>query len=225
MISYDYLGLSCKFTKFYDKFYNISLCTDMPGLICPLCPYERTSQLNLNLTNYLKHIKLFHSHQPSFSITCGLDGCLRIFHNFRTFQVHVSAFHSGDPSQATPTYDVTVDDRDDIYTHHSDGDGDISEGNDSDQQGDSGDISLEYLKECAALFLMGLKEKHKLTQVVLQGIIDGVTNLIQGHLSALHTQVCKQLSQSGVSHSVIADLDSLFSDDGPFLALKPSTCN
>ena len=63
---------------------------------------------------------------------------------------------------------------------------------------------------------MGLKEKHKLTQVVLQGIIDEVTNLIQGHLSSLHTQVCKQLSQSGVSHSVIADLDSLFSDDGPY---------
>ena len=66
MISYDYLCLSCKFTKFYDKFYNISVCTDMPGLICPLCPYERTSQLNLNLTNCLKHIKLFHSHQPYF---------------------------------------------------------------------------------------------------------------------------------------------------------------
>lgn len=35
------------------------------------------------------------------------------------------------------------------------------------------------LQESAALFLLGLKEKQKLTQVTAQAIIEGVTNLMQ----------------------------------------------
>lgn len=67
----------------------------MASLVCPLCPTERTSHLNFNLTTFMKHVKLFHSHQPDFSITCGLHGCLRTFKNYRTFQNHVSNFHAG----------------------------------------------------------------------------------------------------------------------------------
>ena len=44
----------------------------MPRLICPLCPPERTFNLNMNLTDFLKHVQLFHSHQPGFSIHVGL---------------------------------------------------------------------------------------------------------------------------------------------------------
>ena len=41
--------------------------------------------LKFNLTKFVKHIKLFHSLQPGFSITCGLHECLQTFNNFRTF--------------------------------------------------------------------------------------------------------------------------------------------
>lgn len=60
----------------------------MSNLICPLCPVERTSQLNLNLKKFMKHIQLFHSHQPYFSITCGLGGCLRRFTTFEIMFLH-----------------------------------------------------------------------------------------------------------------------------------------
>ena len=44
---------------------------------------------------------------------------------------------------------------------------------------DDGDDVTRRLQESAALFLLGLKEKQKLTQVTAQAIIEGVTNLMQ----------------------------------------------
>ena len=42
-------------------------------------------------------------------------------------------------------------------------------------------------------FLMGLKEKYTITQVALQGVIEGVTHLVESHIDALHSQVQQQL--------------------------------
>ena len=70
---------------------------------------------------------------------------------------------------------------------------------------------------------MGLK--HKLTQVALQGVIEGVTSLMQCHLDSLHTQVCQQLRSADTPDTVIGSLSSLFfSENGtvgqPFTGLE-----
>lgn len=70
----------------------------------------------------------------------------------------------------------------------------------------------------AALFIMGLKEKFKLTQVAVQGIIEGMTGLVQVGRTTLDVQglissqvhlkhLQKTLSNSGVS------VDPIFSED------------
>lgn len=41
-----------------------------------------------------------------------------------------------------------------------------------------GDNGSDLVRQ-AALLILGLKEKYKLTQVATQGIIDGVTGLVQ----------------------------------------------
>lgn len=178
----------------------------MPGLICPLCPLERTSQLNLNLKNFLKHVQLFHSHQPSFSITCGISGCLRHFKNFRVFRNHVYAFHSGDPNISNEP----------ASNHEDDDNGSVespvvtSSGSNSSE---STATSIEDLQRHTALFLLGLKEKYKLTQAAIEGVIEGVTGLIQYQLSLLHSQVCENLQKNQMSPDCI---NHLFSDVGPF---------
>ena len=131
----------------------------MPGLICPLCPYERTSSLNLDLTNFLRHIELFHSHQPSFNITCGLGGCLRNFKNFRVFRNHVYAFHNNDPGLISTIID----------TIESDNEQDIEDLDVHDavvQNSAANSSNVDTLQMSSALFLMGMKEKYKLTQVL-----------------------------------------------------------
>lgn len=46
------------------------------------------------------------------------------------------------------------------------------------------------LQNSSALFLLVLKEKYKLTQVAVQGVIEGVSNLNQHQMSFLRSQVC-----------------------------------
>lgn len=190
----------------------------MASLVCPICPIERTSHLNFNLTQFMKHIKLFHSHQPNFTITCGLHGCLRTFKNFRTFQNHVSNYHAGYAADTS----CNTDDNDE--TRGFDDDSEEQPDHDLDPHlGDSSNGSIT-LQQSTALFLMGLKEKHKLTQVALQGVIDGATGLMQSRLSSLHAQVSQQLRSSGASEVMISSLSSIFSEDSimgrPFYGLE-----
>ena len=49
--------------------------------------------------------------------------------------------------------------------------------------------SSELLQKSSALFLLGLKENYKLSQVAVQGVLEGVTNLSQQQLNLLHTKV------------------------------------
>ena len=51
------------------------------------------------------------------------------------------------------------------------------------------DFSLCMLQKSSALFLLGLKEKHKLTQVAIQEILEQVTSVTQQKLSFLKHQV------------------------------------
>lgn len=181
--------------------------------ICPLCPSELTTGLNLHLSGLLKHVELFHSHQLSFSITCGIGGCLRTFHNFKVFRNHVYSIHGGDPSNQSAHSHV-----EELEPANDNTDFNDSQAGVSDQS-----LSVENLSKPTALFLMGMKEKYKLTQAALQGIVEGVTSLIKGRLSALHAQINTIIPDS-VSPEIKQNLDHLFSDDGefccPFLGLE-----
>ena len=189
-------------------------------LVCPLCPYERTAHLHLNLTGFLKHVKLFHAHQAGFKITCGINGCQRSFTNFRTFQDHVSALHRYqlDPSNTTPASDTCLG-NDGVEDGSSDSDDNVG-GVDGSEAREV--CSQDLLQKPTALFLLGLKEKHKLTQAAIQGVVEGVTSLFQQRLDILHTQVCSKLTEAGVTS--FSGLDALFSEDRantrPFLGLE-----
>ena len=80
-----------------------------PNLTCPLC--SAASYLRIDITGYLKHIRIFQAHDPSFKITCGIAGCQRTYNNFCTFANHVSAIHNTDATIATtavPSVTVTT---------------------------------------------------------------------------------------------------------------------
>ena len=45
------------------------------------------------------------------------------------------------------------------------------------------------IQKSSALFLLGIKEKFKLTQSSINGIVQGITSLNQHHISILKSQV------------------------------------
>ena len=82
--------------------------------------------------------------------------------------------------------------------------------------------SYEFLQRSTALFLLGLKEKHKLPQAAVQSVVDGVTSLLQQRLDILHSQVRSELTEAGVPS--LPGLDALFTEDRvnghPFFGLE-----
>ena len=55
---------------------------------------------------------------------------------------------------------------------------------------------MDTLQKSSAMFLLGLKEKFKLTQAAVQEVVEGVTNLTQKRISILRSQVCDVLTMS-----------------------------
>lgn len=46
----------------------------------------------------MEHIREYHAVSMTFTIPCGINGCLRQFKNFLSFRTHVYQWHGGDPN-------------------------------------------------------------------------------------------------------------------------------
>lgn len=166
--------------------------------LCPLC--SNVAHLTLDFKGLLKHLSLFHAHHPDFKVPCGIDGCLRQFTNLRTYQNHMSSVHNccmGNESEALEQDSLRViesssDRNENNYTCDDIDTSNVEENDDADlnTSTETPACSKELLQKSSALFLLGLKEKYKLTQVSIQGIVDGVTSLTQQNMSFLQSQVC-----------------------------------
>lgn len=158
-------------------------------LVCLLCPVERSLHFS-TITDYLKYIQLFHVHQPNFRITCGISGCQQTFEKFHTFRNHVSDLHSCDPNPSNQPVDSLPEPDDGISIQDS-----SRSDPDADCVQDDADLNttLSTIQSSSALFLMCLKEERKLTHTALQGVVEGVMNLSQSHLTVLHSEVCSIL--------------------------------
>ena len=180
------------------------------SVTCTLCADKLS--VKFNVSEYIQHVRLFHAYKPDFKITCGINGCLRSYTNVGTFRNHVSAAHYSNDQLYADTIDR--DDPNGIQCNEN------PDSSDEDLQSDnpnsdlvaentfsdinnitdtedveacnvhSLDCSMELLQRSSALFLLGLKEKYKLTQVAIQGVIQGAASITQQTISILKSQVC-----------------------------------
>ena len=117
----------------------------------------------VDLRAVLRHIGSVHSFEPGFLITCGVSGCARTYHNFRSFQKHVSK-------------DVL----DKALQQSCEDEAELSV---SDCQNEFDEVEPEIykpdLQRSAAL--LKAKEVGRLSQAALNLIVEGVTELFQAH--------------------------------------------
>ena len=197
-----------------EPYYYFQGMASLLNIVCPLCP--SVMQKLSNIKDYLKHIQLFHSHQPNFFITCGIDGCMRTFKSMGSFRNHVSSRHSctAFPDYSSSVASTSLDN--DACENSSSNEDDVEEFDIGVENADSATM----LKKLSATFLLKLKEKQKLTQTSLQSIIKGVTGLFQYHLDALHARINSKLIENGVSTTVLTDILELDDFRKPFRGLE-----
>jgi len=58
---------------------------------CPLCSFEV-----LSISSCLSHLRLFHSSDPRFCVTCGIGGCATTCRSFSSLYSHVYRRHKED---------------------------------------------------------------------------------------------------------------------------------
>ena len=174
-------------------------------ITCSICLLRGHRQVMLSASDYVKHIRLFHEYSPTFQFTCGINGCPRSYHNVGTFKNHVSEAHGSNDvgSNSTAYPDVPSEPQNSSSTSDAalvNALEDTESSNDDDEYcgEDTTEVictdlphcsSKDTLQKSSAMFLLGLKEKFKLTQAATQEMVEGVTNLFQKHISILRSQV------------------------------------
>ena len=148
---------------------------------CTICNRFASSTLK----RVLRHIGSVHSFEPGFQVTCGIEGCTRTYSNFRSFQKHLARNHETalnrvEDSSPAPRPQVQRD------VHESDDDDTLDpiDANDCSTTQEASESTQKALQRSAALFLLRTKEVNRVTQVALNEIVEGVTELFEAHASA-----------------------------------------
>lgn len=192
----------------------------MPIKPCQLCSFVAPT-----LKYLLKHLRQVHAHQPGFEVTCFLSRCQRKFRNFTVFRNHVYAIHSESESILRPTEDG--------FNSNSDQNSDPDPNQnptpnpdpdpDDDLDTDSGDFE-ECMKKMAATWILKIQEKFKLPQLVVELILQDVTDFFDDLLDSLFSEVKLVLSSAGIDDSVIVNVSKLFGSNSaygkPFAGLE-----
>ena len=76
--------------------------------------------------------------------------------------------------------------------------------------------SSDLLQEAAARFILKTKETHRLTQTVMNSIIEDVTTFSQVMLGELHYAITEKLTVARVDPEIVRSLTPLFQDCGKF---------
>ena len=79
------------------------------------CCSIRKHFYSVNYSSVLRHIGVVHSHEANFSLTCGVNGCIRNFHNNYSFRKHLKRLHPevfSSSVTSTSQVEVTIDESD-----------------------------------------------------------------------------------------------------------------
>ena len=146
---------------------------------CPLCDFNSRT-----LPEWFSHLRLVHSSEPNFLVTCGIDGCMKTYSKFASLNSHVYRYHKGRvrgcslplPTRVTPTSALEVSSIEDLGNRSSSDHRDIADDQVQDVR-DLGEDSCnelepaKQLQRSSALFLLKLKECHGLSQVTINTVI------------------------------------------------------
>ena len=183
---------------------------------CPLCAEFRAPTVQL----LLPHIRLVHSTQAGFCITCGLHGCQRTFRNMKIFTNHIYQFHMISRTFTMPSQLLlNTEGEDERESTDEDEDTNLDDNyiQPSTSESNLPPIALkEEVFSYAAKWILKTREGYKLTQSALENIIQDVTSLTQYLLHKTYIAVEEALKNASISSCQIPDLETVFNPDGLF---------
>ena len=199
---------------------------------------------------YLRHSFKAHSCDPNFSFKCTIDGCSRTFTKYSSFRAHLSRKHPNSPDPApcplieeereislidtttVPDYSQSsIHDLNDCSNCTPMQNASRSAGHtqspisNPDEQSCSNaesDISHDnWANRHAALLLLALKEKHRLTQTSVNFAVQQVKRMVEYTLEDVKVSIDKKLQVYCNEMNIRQpDISSCFTDVNPFSGLE-----
>ena len=141
----------------------------------------------------MKHVSRVHSHSSGFSITCGIQGCLRSYTNYTSWSKHIHKKHKN--------FDITTNE-----THNEENDDfavamEIDEVDDTDSNVTELQSQNQKDKE-KARWILSLRDENKLTQSCTDAILSNVTSLCSQLVDDIKQAIGRQLKECEVSSNI-----------------------
>lgn len=188
---------------------------------CSLCGF-----LSPSLNLHISHLRLVHSRDPSFHITCGIDCCLEEFRTFSSFNSHTYRFHRialglEEPEQLPVPSTSVLDEEFHELTSEREYDG-LTPVVEMDH-GDVDDPSVELQPSAShqptdrdfivtnAKHILKLTEGRLLSQVAVADVIQMCRDVSQQALTQVKRGVLHSLAMNGIQCSEIFGLDETIS--------------
>ena len=194
---------------------------------CPLC-----QSLSPSLLLYISHLRLVHSQDPSFHVSCDIDGCCDVFRAFSSYNSHVYRRHrialglekaevpvippSSEPSNDSPmsSYGDEYPVRAVTYEEHC---GISCEPESCVTKKPLPSRAHVTDMKTNAEFIMKLSEGRQLSQVALGDVIEGCRSICQQTVLRVQESVLSALEDAGINYSNHPGLDeALCSKLDPF---------
>ncbi len=182
----------------------------------------------------MRHCFEAHASEFNFSFSCRIDSCPRSFNTLSSFQSHVSRKH---PNSQPPPVPINVLDEEGDTGRSSQSDTeDLSDGQqdtptdsedtDSEDPLDSvnpGPHSYDGAQKSAALFLLRMKEQHRLTQVSIDFVVSHMNGIISSVMQSTQEKVCDSIRGQLTDVQMETDppdVSSCFAPVNPFEGLE-----
>ncbi|XP_065902216.1 uncharacterized protein [Dysidea avara] len=211
----------------------MALCRNGTNFKCPLCSFN-----HFTVKDILSHIRAYHSNEPNFCVTCGLDGCSTTSRTFSGLYSHIYRHHreyidkrgscnadnddiveSTSNQGKTQAQDVAADSTSRSF------DEPLTNIND---QGVELTADIEFLtghdreaiKRSSALLLLKLKEHHRLSQAAIDDVVEGFRGLFTSTMEYVKAALRSKLADIGFNPCDINAMDEVFNDiEEPFSGL------
>lgn len=181
-------------------------CSSSRPVECPLCGY-----LSPTLSLYVSLLRLVHSKDKNFRVTCGIDECTEIFGAFGALNSHIYRHHrialglerapvvdtgnGGDLAEADDTDPVFVpEDEPDFMNPFHNG----CFASTIDALACSSSTPNKSIDVSAAKFLLHMREGRQVLQVAIADIIAGCNSLCNQALKEFQTKLKGDLVNAGI---------------------------
>ena len=177
--------------------------------VCQLCNHYASFSYDC----VFRHIGAVHSHENGFSLRCGFDSCPKVLKNYHAFRRHLRKKHGF----CLKTYNPTMDEEQLRERNAT-----LNPGAESEPENtlyvDHDSVIQGYQhkpisdKRSNAMYVLKLKQKYKLAQTTIDGILGDTEDMTERVVSRLQQRLSTTLSKAGVNDTEIPGYLEAFED-------------